>query len=111
MSVMSIASPTSPLAPPKPHEHDELLRWIAELYYLQQQGQAEIAALIGVSVSKVSRLLAEARQQGIVSIHVAASRAGDSQLERMLCQRLGLLHVFVAPARVADPAGASRVAA
>src|ERR1700704_4987754 len=93
------------------HEQHELLRWVAELYYLQQQGQAEIATLIGVSVSKVSRLLAEARQQGIVSIHVAASRAGESKLERALSQRLGLQQVFVAPARVSDAAGASRVAA
>ena len=71
------------------HEQYELLRWVAELYYVQQQGQAEIAALIGASVSKVSRLLAEARRQGIVTIQVAASRVGDSEFERVLAQRLG----------------------
>ncbi len=92
-------------------EQDELLRWVAELYYLQQQGQAEIASLIGVSVSKVSRLLAEARREGIVSIQVASPRAGESELESSLAQQLGLRAVYVAPARVPDPAGASRVAA
>ena len=43
--------------PAQLHEQHELLRWVADMYYLQQQGQADIAALIGVSVSKVSRLL------------------------------------------------------
>jgi DNA-binding transcriptional regulator LsrR (DeoR family) len=95
----------------RPPEQDELLRWVAELYYLRQQGQAEIAALIGASVSKVSRLLAEARRQGIVTIHVAASRVGDSDFERELAARLGLQGVFVAPARVADASVASRAAA
>src|SRR5205807_6829397 len=92
-------------------EERELLRWVAELYYLQQQGQAEIAALIGASVSKVSRLLAEARRQGIVTIQVAASRVGDSEFERTLARQLGLEAVYVAPARVTDASVASRVAA
>jgi deoxyribonucleoside regulator len=84
---------------------------VSDLYYVQQQGQAEIASLLDVSVSKISRLLAEARRQGIVTIHVADSRVGDSELERTLAQRLGLRAVFVAPARVPDAAAASRVAA
>jgi deoxyribonucleoside regulator len=95
----------------RPHEQHELLRWVAELYYLRQQGQAEIAALIGSSVSKVSRLLAEARRQGIVTIHVAASRVGESEFERELARRLGLRGVYIAPARVGDASVASRAAA
>jgi DNA-binding transcriptional regulator LsrR (DeoR family) len=93
------------------HERYELLRWVADLYYLQQQGQADIAALIGVSVSKVSRLLAEARREGVVTIQVADSRVGDSDFERTLARQLGLQAVFVAPARVADTSTASRIAA
>src|SRR6202040_301098 len=101
---MPIANPSRPHAAdaPQAHEQHELLRWVAELYYLQQQGQAEIATLIGVSVSKVSRLLAEARRQGIVTIQVAASRVGDSDFERALARQLGLEAVYVAPARVSD---------
>jgi DNA-binding transcriptional regulator LsrR (DeoR family) len=109
MSIETTAGPST--AEPGAHEQRELLRWVAELYYVQQQGQAEIATLIGVSISKISRLLAEARRQGIVTITVAASRAGDSELERELAWRLGLERVYVAPARVTDPAVASRVAA
>src|SRR5215207_11334024 len=106
---MALASPPrTGIAEPATHEQRELLRWVADLYYLQQQGQAEIAALIGASVSKVSRLLAEARRQGIVTITVAASRAGESALERELAQRLSLENVFVAPARVDNPTVASQ---
>ena len=96
---------------PEHHEQYELLRWVADLYYLQHQGQADIAALIGVSVSKVSRLLAEARRQGIVTIHVAPSRVGETELECALARALGLQAVYVAPARVTDGSVASRVAA
>jgi len=96
---------------PQAHEHYELLRWVAELYYIQQRGQADIAVLIGASVSKVSRLLAEARRQGVVTIQVAASRVGDSDFERALARQLGLAAVYVAPARVTDASVASRVAA
>jgi len=109
---MSVISPPSPAAiEAGAHEQRELLRWVAELYYLQQQGQADIAALIGVSVSKVSRLLAEARRRGVVTITVADSLAGQSDLERELASELGLRGVYAAPARVADAGPASRIAA
>jgi len=102
---------TSGGEPNHAHERYELLRWVADLYYVQQQGQAEIASLIGSSVSKVSRLLAEARRLGIVTIHVAAPHIGDSELEQQLAQGLGLHAVYVAPARVSDGGAGSRVAA
>jgi DNA-binding transcriptional regulator LsrR (DeoR family) len=95
----------------RPSDEQGLLRWIAELYYVQQRGQSDIAALIGVSVSKVSRLLAEARRQGIVTVQVAPAQLGDSKLERALASELGLQAVFVAPARVQEGSRASRVAA
>ena len=93
------------------HERYELLRWVADLYYNQDQGQAEIATLIGSSVSNVSRLLSEARRLGIVTISVAAARVGDSEMEHELRRRLELQAVFVAPARVSDGSAASRIAA
>ena len=44
----------------------EMMRLVAELYYVRELGQPEIAALTGFSVSKVSRLLAAARIAGVV---------------------------------------------
>jgi DNA-binding transcriptional regulator LsrR (DeoR family) len=43
------------------NERDDLLAMVASLYYKLNQGQAEIAERLGVSTSKVSRLLKEAR--------------------------------------------------
>jgi DNA-binding transcriptional regulator LsrR (DeoR family) len=106
---MSSSMPTS--SRPRTTEEHALLRWVAELYYVQQQGQADIADLLGASVSKVSRLLAEARRRGIVTIQVEDSRAGESELERELTRQLGLEAVYVGPARVKDASLASRVAA
>src|ERR1035437_9359786 len=42
----------------------EMMRLVAQLYYVRELGQPEIAALTGFSVSKVSRLLAAPRPDG-----------------------------------------------
>ena len=47
-----------------------MMRLVAELYYIRELGQPEIAALTGFSISKVSRLLAAARAAGVVRISV-----------------------------------------
>jgi DNA-binding transcriptional regulator LsrR (DeoR family) len=90
-------------------QHDELLRWVADLYYLQQQSQPEIARRLGVSNPTVSRLLAEARQRRIVEIHVQQTAAGGLPLERALAARYGLRAAYVAPLRLPEWAAASRV--
>ena len=41
----------------------DMMRLVAELYYLRDHSQPEIADVTGFSVSKVSRLLAQAREQ------------------------------------------------
>jgi DNA-directed RNA polymerase specialized sigma24 family protein len=48
----------------------EMMRLVAQLYYVRELGQPEIAALTGFSISKVSRLLASARASGVVRISV-----------------------------------------
>lgn len=74
----------------------------AYLYYVEDLSQDEVARQIGVSRSTVSRLLAEARQTGVVRIEVAAPPASDA-LEHQLEQELELDRVYVAPG-VADEA-------
>jgi hypothetical protein len=50
---------------------DERLRLVARLYYLDGLGQSEVAKFAKVSQAKVSRLLALAKERGIVRITVA----------------------------------------
>ncbi len=73
----------------------DVLRLVAQLYYMDNLGQAEIAELTGVSRPKVSRLLTQARQLGIVRISVEEFDPRNRQLEEQLTAALGLNHVLV----------------
>lgn len=67
-----------------------LLAEVASLYYEQNLSQAEIAERLGLSRSNVSRLLAEARQEGIVEITIHYPWQGRPDLERRLVERFRL---------------------
>src|SRR5688572_30605908 len=82
---------------------DEQLRLAARLYYIDGMGQTEVARFVNVSQSKVSRLLAQARERGIVRISVAEYEPRHSALENQLRQGLGLDFV----AAIKTTAGAS----
>lgn len=56
------------------------LERVARLYYEQNMTQAEIASVMKVSRPLVSRMLDEARREGIVEIRVHRSVPGDSLL-------------------------------
>jgi DNA-binding transcriptional regulator LsrR (DeoR family) len=75
---------------------DELLAFVAEKYYLEDQRQSDIAGLIGLTRSAVSRMLTEAREKGIVEIVVHHPFQFDHELEDKLKSKLGLTHVSVA---------------
>jgi deoxyribonucleoside regulator len=74
---------------------DEQLRLAARLYYLDGLGQSEVARFAKVSQAKVSRLLAAARERGIVRISVAEYEPRNHALERALCKGFGLGAVAV----------------
>jgi deoxyribonucleoside regulator len=74
---------------------DETLRLAARLYYVDGMGQAEVAQFVRVSQAKVSRLLAMARERGIVRISVAEYEPRDMELERQLQGRFGFSNVAV----------------
>lgn len=74
---------------------DETLHLAARLYYVDGLGQAEVAQIAGVSQAKVSRLLALARERGIVRISVAEYDPRDPALERQLQERFGFRTVAV----------------
>ena len=69
---------------------DDLLRMAATLYYVDGLGQSEVANLVRVSQTKVSRLLAIALERGIVRITVEQYDPRDPVLEERLCARFGL---------------------
>ena len=76
----------------------DLLYRAADLYYLQNATQAEVAQALGTSRPTVSRLLAEARATGIVRIDVREPTPADTDdLAVRLVQALGLDRAWVAP--------------
>jgi deoxyribonucleoside regulator len=63
---------------------DDQLRLAARLYYVDGLGQAEVARFVKVSQAKVSRLLALAKERGIVRISVAEYEPRHALLEKRL---------------------------
>jgi DNA-binding transcriptional regulator LsrR (DeoR family) len=96
-------SPSGPLA------DREIMRLVAELYYERDLRQPEVAAVTGFSVSKVSRLLSAAREQGIVHISVEPRTEERPPVAEELERRFGVM-VRITPGQQRDPALAARVA-
>lgn len=67
-----------------------LLVEVAELYYVEQRSQQEVAQILRMSRSKVSRLLAEGRDSGVVEIRINRDSIRAEELERMLSVALGM---------------------
>jgi len=86
----------------------EMMRLIADLYYVRGRSQPEIAELTGFSVSKVSRLLAQAREQGIVRITVEPGPSEFTPIAQELAGFLGV-HVQLTPGRATEPTIAARL--
>jgi len=72
-----------------------LLADVAEMYYLEQKNQAEIAKAVGVTRSMISRMLTEARENGIVEIRIQRPLQSDPELEAALKEHFGLKDAFV----------------
>lgn len=83
---------------PAPRSQDVLVR-AARLYYLEDRSQGEIAKSLGVSRSSVSRILAAARDQGVVEvrIHDPGLIGHVSELEQGLCSAFAVKTAFVVP--------------
>src|SRR4051812_28322316 len=73
-----------------------LMTKIAHLYHEQGLRQGEIAALLDISQTKVSRLLNRAADVGIVRTVVMVSPGIHTPTERALEQQYGLLDAVVA---------------
>jgi DNA-binding transcriptional regulator LsrR (DeoR family) len=73
----------------------QVLARVASLYYEEGMNQNEVAAIMGYSRSHISRMLAEARREGVVEIHVHHPLARVAILEQHLADQCGLREVRV----------------
>lgn len=73
-----------------PPDHLNFLAQVATWYYEEELSQSEIAQRIGRSRSMVSRLLSEARDEGLVEIRVHFPLKRNAGLEKRLEKAFGL---------------------
>lgn len=78
---------------PKPQGDwpEQLAVRVARCYYELGMTQQEIAGLVGIGRARVIRLLAEAREKGIVSIHINSPLLDNVKLAEQLTDRFGLM--------------------
>ena len=92
-----------------PPENRLLLAEVAHLYYIKNLTQQHVAERLGVSRSKVSRMLKEARSSGLVEIRIHSPLILAKDLQDALETRLGLREclVLAAPEAGSDASGSS----
>jgi DNA-binding transcriptional regulator LsrR (DeoR family) len=76
-------------------DSDRQAHLAARLYYVDGLAQGEVARRVNVSQAKVSRLLARAREAGIVRISVADYDPRAAELEAKLARSLGVASAIV----------------
>src|SRR6185295_2987079 len=70
---------------------------VSRLYYELGETQGRIAELMGITRPQVSRLLKQAREEGIVEIRIVDRTHDDSPAADELRRRFGLQAVHLAP--------------
>ncbi|MFE6971333.1 sugar-binding transcriptional regulator [Isoptericola sp. NPDC057653] len=79
-------------------EHARLLVEVSRDYYLDNRSKVDIAEHRGISRFQVARLLAEARESGVVRIEISPPAHLDTERARRLAERLGAREVVIAGA-------------
>lgn len=79
------------------YETIRLINSVLTLYYLEGMTQAQIARRLGLSTSKVNRVLQKARELGYVSIQIKTPLQHLFELESQLKDTFGLRDVVVIP--------------
>lgn len=80
-----------------------MLAEVASLYYEKDMTQAEIAQKLCITRTRISRLLQEARQRGIVEIRINYNLERHYELERRTKEHFGLKEVYLLNARGRTP--------
>src|SRR5215203_6398031 len=86
-------------------EDQFLLAEVAQLYYVRDFTQEQIAHRIGTSRSNVSRMLKEAREQGMVEVRIHSPLRTVPGLQAELVSRLGLRECLVLASLERDSRG------
>lgn len=77
--------------------NEQLQTRVAWLYYLENLTQAEIGERLGMTRARVNRMLAEARESGLVRISLNSSFESCSKLEQELKRRCALRDAVIVP--------------
>ena len=96
------------MARPRSAPDLHLLAKVAALYYLRDQTQQEIAERLHISRPKVSRLLKEAQDQGIVRITISPPTGLHIELETDMETRFDLEEVQIVDVDPGSPADVRR---
>lgn len=88
---------------------DERYARAAHLYFIVGLTQQQVAERMGLNRMKVNRLLAEARERGVVRIQIVAPNAARLALEARLADRYGLSLVAVTPTETGPGVALSEV--
>jgi DNA-binding transcriptional regulator LsrR (DeoR family) len=76
-------------------DHDRLILKVLRLYYEHDLNQVEVARRMGFSRPKVSKLITEGRNRGLVKIEIAEPAGDAASLEIALEDRYGLVEALV----------------
>ncbi|GGD10212.1 sugar-binding transcriptional regulator [Aureimonas glaciei] len=76
---------------------EDLLARVAHLYYVLGETQQVIAQRLGMTRIRVHRLLAEAREQGVVQVQIRSQTGATLDLEHRLAERFALAACRVTP--------------
>ena len=85
-----------------PLQETRLLVKVSKMYYEEGLSQDDIISRLNLSRSKVSRLLQQSRNEGIVQITVVTPEHSFSELERRLEKKYGLHEALVVETREGD---------
>lgn len=80
-----------------PEGDDALLVRVAWLYYVAALTQEEVAGRLGLHRTRVTRLLSEARERGLVSVTIQHDSARLLEVERAIERRFGLEACLTTP--------------
>jgi DNA-binding transcriptional regulator LsrR (DeoR family) len=94
---MPLSAEIEGFASPRVEREEQLTTRAAWLYFVAGLTQAQIGKKLGLSRIRVNRLLAQAREQGMVQIRITGRLAECIALEESLKERFGLEEAVVVP--------------